>query len=49
LNLYLTNLKFRNSQEIIESKEKTIDSLRSKLDIYESSVNKIIHNNIFIE
>lgn len=37
------------TQEIIESKEKTIDSLQTKLDIYESSVNKIIHNNMCIE
>ncbi len=44
----LTRLQ-KITQEIIESKEKTIDSLQTKLDIYESSVNKIIHNNMCIE
>lgn len=49
VNLYFTNSTSKNSQEIIESKEKTINSLQTKLDFYESSVNKIIHNNMCIE
>lgn len=48
VNLYFTNSTSKNSQEIIESKEKTIDSLQTKLDIYESSVNKIIHNKMSV-